>query len=74
MQPGHTRPPHELDAGVSFWREVDGMRDASPDPRISTSEIVQAFMPGSRMVKTFHHMGTTTSRAKPARPGQLAAR
>jgi predicted dinucleotide-binding enzyme len=59
---------------MSFWRDVDGMRDASTDPRISTSEIVQAFMPGSRVVKTFHHMGTTTSRAKPARPGQLAAR
>ncbi|MCX4594877.1 hypothetical protein OG819_35870 [Streptomyces sp. NBC_01549] len=50
------------------------MRDACTDPRISTSEIVQAFMPGSRVMKTFHHMGTTTSRAKPARPGQLAAR
>ncbi|MCX5087478.1 hypothetical protein OOK36_00720 [Streptomyces sp. NBC_00365] len=50
------------------------MRDASTDPRISTSEIVQAFMPGSRVMKTFHHIETTTSRAKPARPGQLAAR
>lgn len=74
MQPGRTWPPHELDADMSFWREVDGMRDASTDPRISTSEIVQAFMPGSRVVNTFHHMGTTASSAKPARLGQLAAR
>lgn len=29
-------------------------------------------MPGSRV--TFHHMGTTTSRAKPAQPEQMAAR
>jgi hypothetical protein len=35
---------------MSFWREVDDVRDASTDLCISTSEIVPAFMPRSRMV------------------------
>lgn len=42
---------------MNYWWETDGIRDDLNTSGVSTSALIQDFLPRSRLVKAFNHMG-----------------
>lgn len=58
----HALPISELNGklvidAMNYWWEVDGVREDLTGQKISTSEIIQNFLPHSHVIKAFNHMG-----------------